>query len=323
MMFVSQFDYIEERLNTLRCRIESRASLNLQDLNIHAEYFFMHFLNKLYGWNLRNLNSSKLNAPGVDLVYEDEKILIQVSSTATKQKIEESIKKIELDKYNGYTFKFLSITKNAKKLRDYKYESPSGITFDAADDILDIPSIIGEIRNLAEDKLNEIFELVKKSLSFDPPVATRIRAISIIIRMLASNEALGDYGKSFDTTDFEIAEKIRNNQLGDIESKISDLGVYIADVQKVYDEYDLSGRNKSRAVLYSLNNSYLKLKGNYTGPALMEMLANDIYDSLSGDEALKDFYEEDLRLYIDIILVDAFVRCKIFENPKRMHNDTT
>ena len=55
----------------------------------------------------------------------------------------------------------------------------------------------------------------------------------------------------------------------------------------------------------------------------MEMLANDIYDSLSGDEALKDFYEEDLRLYIDIILVDAFVRCKIFENPKRMHNDTT
>ena len=162
MMFVSQFDYIEERLNTLRCRIESRASLNLQDLNIHAEYFFMHFLNKLYGWNLRNLNSSKLNAPGVDLVYEDEKILIQVSSTATKQKIEESIKKIELDKYNGYTFKFLSITKNAKKLRDYKYESPSGITFDAADDILDIPSIIGEIRNLAEDKLNEIFDFKYK-----------------------------------------------------------------------------------------------------------------------------------------------------------------
>ena len=322
-MFIQEFDYIEERLNTLRCRIETRASLNLQDINIHAEYFFMHFLNKLYGWKLENLNDDKLNTPGVDLLYNEDKIIIQVSSTATKKKIEESLKKIDLSVYHNFTFKFLSIAKNATKLKKIKYEVPTGIAFDPSNDILDIQSLIQEIRSLSDDKRHDIYEFIKKNLSFEAPVHTRMRAINRIIQMLATDGALGDYNVLFDTDDFEIADKIQKNQLGDIESKISDLGVYIADVQKIYDAYDKEGINKSRAVLHYLNGSYLKLKGTYTGPVLMDMIAKDVYDSLCGDETLKDFCEEDLQFYIDIILVDAFVRCKIFENPKMMHNGTT
>ena len=83
-----------------------------------------------------------------------------------------------------------------------------------------------------------IYELVKKTLSFESAASSRMRAISRIIKMLASDGALHDCNTTYDTTDFEIAEKISYNQLGDIEGKIADIGVYIADVQKVYDQYD-------------------------------------------------------------------------------------
>ncbi|MGN0386048.1 MAG: ABC-three component system protein [Lachnospiraceae bacterium] len=323
MKFEDEFYYIEERLNLLAYRIDVRASLNLQDLNIHAESFFMHFLNLLYKWNLTNLNTGKINFPGVDLYYKESKILIQVSSTATKRKIEYSLKKIDLKTYNGYNFKFLSLSKDADGLRDKTYNTPEGISFSPENDILDIKVILKLIKDLEPDKRHEIHEFVKKTLSFESAASSRMRAISRIIKMLASDGALHDCNTTYDTTDFEIAEKITCNQLGDIESKIADIGVYIADVQKVYDQYDKEGVNKSRAVLHTLNNTYLRLKKKHVGPILMAMLADDVYNSLSGDETLKAFFEEDLRFYIDIILVDAFVRCKIFENPKRVNNGTT
>ncbi len=323
MIFEDEFNFIEEHLNLLRYRIDARASLNLQDLNVHAESFFMHFLNLLYGWNLTNLNTDKINSPGVDLLYKESKILIQVSSTATKRKIEDSLKKIDLNTYNGYNFKFLSLSKDADGLRDKTYNTSKGISFSPENDILDIKVILKLIKDLEPDKRHEMHEFVKKTLSFESAASSRMRAISRIIKMLASDGALHDCNTTYDTTDFEIAEKISCNQLGDIESKIADIGVYIADVQKVYDQYDKEGVNKSRAVLHTLNNTYLRLKKKHVGPILMAMLADDVYNSLSGDETLKEFFEEDLRFYIDIILVDAFVRCKIFENPKRVNNGTT
>ena len=285
--------------------------------------FFMHFLNLLYGWNLTNLNTDKINSPGVDLLYKESKILIQVSSTATKRKIEDSLKKIDLNTYNGYNFKFLSLSKDADGLRDKTYNTSEGISFSPENDILDIKVILKLIKDLEPDKRHEMHEFVKKTLSFESAASSRMRAISRIIKMLASDGALHDCNTTYDTTDFEIAENISCNQLGDIESKIADIGVYIADVQKVYDQYDKEGVNKSRAVLHTLNNTYLRLKKKHVGPILMAMLADDVYNSLSGDETLKEFFEEDLRFYIDIILVDAFVRCKIFENPKRVNNGTT
>lgn len=81
------FDFIEERLNTLSVRISSRAALNLQDINISAEYFFRDLLNMMYGWNLLNLNDIQKNAPGIDLLYKEKNIIVQVSATNTKQKV--------------------------------------------------------------------------------------------------------------------------------------------------------------------------------------------------------------------------------------------
>jgi hypothetical protein len=47
--------YIEQTtllLHAFAGAVKTLGKMNLHDDNIHAEYFFCDFLNKLYGWNL-------------------------------------------------------------------------------------------------------------------------------------------------------------------------------------------------------------------------------------------------------------------------------
>ena len=74
--------YINETallLNAFAETVKTLGKLNLHDNNVHAENFFRDFLNTLKGWNLINANAFAFNEPGVDLVYEDEGRMVQVS----------------------------------------------------------------------------------------------------------------------------------------------------------------------------------------------------------------------------------------------------
>src|SRR5690606_23861989 len=103
------FNFIEEKLNLLALRIASRGGLNILDLHLHSEDFYTHFLNLLFDWNLVNTNTIQQNTPGIDLVDIKNRIVVQVSATATKQKIQSALSK-NLSKYQRYTFKFIAIT---------------------------------------------------------------------------------------------------------------------------------------------------------------------------------------------------------------------
>lgn len=53
------FDYIESRLTWLSYRVTTRGALNMYDINIHCENFYMNLLNLLFGWNLVNVNTTQ------------------------------------------------------------------------------------------------------------------------------------------------------------------------------------------------------------------------------------------------------------------------
>ncbi len=86
-------------------------------------------------------------------------------------------------------------------------------------------------------------------------------------------------------------------------------------VQRIYDEFDKMGNNKSYAVLQTIRKESLELKSKFSGDELYKAIAQNIKDKLSLSANLKQFYDDDLELYVDIILVDAFIKCKIFEKP--------
>src|ERR1039457_2795604 len=121
-------DYIVSKLSALAMEIEIRGKLNYLDLHVHSENFYLYFFNELFGWELQNLNAVKQNAEAIDLIDHNNKIVIQVSATASKEKVESALTK-DLSTYSGYSFKFISISKDADSLRSKSFTNPHKLTF--------------------------------------------------------------------------------------------------------------------------------------------------------------------------------------------------
>lgn len=309
------FNYIEERLAWLSVRITSRGSLNMYDINIHCEDFYMRLLNLLFGWNLVNANTIQRNSPAVDLIYTSGNIIVQVSSTNTTTKIQSSLDKLDAQ-YNGYNYKFVSIAKPADKLKEHKFSTPSSlnIQFEASKDIYDIDTLLNKIKSLSAAEMEEVYKFIKQELQFETDELKLETGLAHVINELSeidleSNEAV------FDTTPYDIDNKIIKNNLDVFKEVVEQYDVYFYVVQRIYNEFDTMGNNKSYAVLQTIKKEYLELKSKFSGDELYKAIAQNIKDKLSLSANLKQFYDDDLELYVDIILVDAFIKCKIFEKP--------
>ena len=269
----------------------------------------MHLLNLTYGWQLEDTNTVQRNTPAVDLIYKAKSLVVQVSSTNTSVKIQNSLDKLDAQ-YKGYNFKFVSIAKPAENNLPKDLE----IVFNPQEDIFDIDSLLNTFVALSPDKQKNIYEFVKKELAFDSEEIKLETGIAHVINEL-SDVNLKDSAVDFDTTSFLVDKKIIKNNLSVFKNIIEQYDVYCITIDKIYNAYDKMGNNKSLAVLHTINKEYLSLKAKYTGDDLYQAIAGNIKVKLLLSANLKQFNEEDLELYVDIILVNAFIRCKIFEKP--------
>lgn len=158
------YSYIDEKLHILAHRITTNGKLNMLHLHLHSENFYLHFFNLLYGYNLDNLNDVSQNVEAIDLIDYQKKVMIQVSSTSTKQKIESALNKDKLKEYVGYEFKFISIAKDATDLRGKTYKNPNSIKFDPSKDIYDIRFFLNTISSLDIEKLKKVYDFIHQEL---------------------------------------------------------------------------------------------------------------------------------------------------------------
>ncbi|GEM_PF-3505185 len=165
------FNYIEEKLSILATRIELRGRLNILDLHLHSENFYMYFFNMLFGWNLENLNAIDQNAPGVDLIDKSKRIIVQVSATATRQKIESALERVPSE-YNNYSFKFISISKAASRLRNLEYLNPQKLKFSPAEDIYDFCTLLALINEMETGQMKEVCDFLREELDEATPGRT-------------------------------------------------------------------------------------------------------------------------------------------------------
>lgn len=101
-------DYIRDKFTYIESKVKNDTKQKLYDINTTAEYIFMNILNDVYGWNLTNGNEEKANFPAIDLIDKTNKIVIQVTSETTSNKVrKETIEKfkelVKTDKYREYT----------------------------------------------------------------------------------------------------------------------------------------------------------------------------------------------------------------------------
>ncbi len=310
------FNCISDKLTALACRIEVEGKLNILDLHIHAEDFYRDFLCLLFDWKLINMNSENQNVEAIDLVDDTNKLIVQVSATNTKEKINNSLSKIDVSKYQDYTFKFISIARSADALRDKTYKIPNRIAFAPKNDIFDVASLLKAIQHLSIDKLEEIYNFINKELGSSSDTSTIDSDLTKVIQILSQTD-LSTNNVIRLNNEFEIDKKIEYNHLS-AESKdvIRDYCLYQNIVGKIYSAFDKEGINKSLFVLNRIRGIYIEHKGNLEGDELFGKIRQCVKQEIYNSPNRENLTKEAIEMCADVIIVDAFIRCKIFENPQ-------
>jgi len=75
----------------LRCRVCTDNKLGRTDLNKMCESMFIPVLDRIYGWNLVNVNDTVANEPGIDLKDCQRNVVVQVTSDRSQRKVRNTI----------------------------------------------------------------------------------------------------------------------------------------------------------------------------------------------------------------------------------------
>lgn len=309
------YNYIDEKLHALALRIDTNGKLNMLHLHMHSESFYLHFLNLLFGYMLENLNKSLQNVEAIDLIDREHKIIIQVSATSTKTKVESALRKDIIKELPSYRFMFLSISKDVSNLRKANFKNPHGISFSPASDILDLRSILNEVLQKNVTAQKKVYEFIKFELGNEVDVLKLDSNLAMIINILAKEE-WNDDCRSEPVHKFEIDRKILHNQLNKAKHLIEEYCLYHGKVDSKYSVFDSMGSNKSNSVLAKIKREYIKAKDAGSPDevffSVIEVLKDKVIESANYSQVPID----ELELCIDILVVDAFIRCKIMESPE-------
>lgn len=306
-------DFITSKLSALASEIEIRGKLNLLDRHLHAETFYAYFFNELFCWNLQNMNVIEPNATAIDLIDNMNKIVIQVSATSTKTKVESALSK-DLKLYSEYSFKFISISKDASALRKKQFANPHGLQFDPAKDIFDVPSILRCISGLNVVEQAQIASLIKKELVSEiDPVRLESNLAAIVNILAKENWSKND--QLIETIPFDIGRKIEHNKLDTGCDVIDDYVIHHKRIVRIYAEYDAAGNNKSLSVLNAIRKDYLVHSAELSDDELFFKVIECVAERVQEGANFFPIPTEELDLCVNILVVDAFIRCKIFKNP--------
>ncbi|KAF1296216.1 hypothetical protein BAU15_10545 [Enterococcus sp. JM4C] len=318
------FDYIEEKLMILSYRIKTRGKLNILNLNIHSEVFYTQLLNLLFDYSFVNLNALKQNAQGIDLIDRLNKVIVQVSSTCTKQKIEHSLSKLDTTTYLGYRYLFVALTGDGKELRSKMYPTIQGIEFTPLSDIYDVKSIVNIVLNLPLSKQKKLYNFINEELGPGADIIKIDSNLTEIITILSKEDLAIPY-ESPEINSFEIERKIEYNDLVSSASTIDDYKIFYSKINEKYTEFDKLGTNKSFSVLMTIRKLYTNLckENDSSGQEIFFQVIDNLIELIIKSKNYNGIPYEEIELCASILVVDAFIKCKIFENPEGYNYVTT
>lgn len=120
-------------------------------------------------------------------------------------------------------------------------------------------------------------------------------------------------------------EKIKYNSIKRSTALIDEYKVYHSKINSLYDELETQGSIKKEKLLSNIKLIYTKIKGNYVLDsentieiikANSDNIIEDVFNELYIKLEESNLFKEDIVLGINLIIVDAFIRCKILEEPK-------
>lgn len=307
---------IIDRFSKLDSAVGLSNSSGLTDINNFSEDFFCNLLNKIFGLNLTNLNTIKLNHPSIDLGDPGNKISFQVTSDGSSKKIKETIKKFDehslSSSFNRLRFMIISNKKPLAK----KIPGPQNVIFNPADDIICLTDLVQIIRNKKINEIQDILELLKNELDSggmhenQAILVAEMQTIGDLIVFLSENRKLNKNSYDEDPDPKKKIEYRFSDQADFLKSQIIDLlPKYSLARSEVEDKLGLDPaqvnfirgflRQKSDAELSKTNGDPKKALDNLTEYFEKELNKNG-----------KKYDYQAIKFY----LLDELIKCNIFPN---------
>lgn len=128
------------------------------------------------------------------------------------------------------------------------------------------------------------------------------------------------------TNSFKISDKIEHNSIKRNKTLIEGYSKYYGKINSLYRELEIQGSFKKERLLQNIELLYIKIKGKYINGQeneleIIQLNADNIIEDL--ENKLLDIVDnnlsnnEDIAFALPIIMVDAFMRCKILEEPTK------
>lgn len=333
---------IEREFAAFIADVEIKNRSGKFDINIVAETLFISILNALYSCNLHNANLDKKNQDGYDLIDDEAKIIVQVTATNTLEKLKSSIIKCNKSKYADYQYKFLLIAKDAVDLkRSYEKwvdkcktatEKRKNASLSAGDkrgyldvlkvsfypniEIIDIPDLLRRLNMMILDAtiMESIYKVVISSLRYFRHVEAYETDLADVVSILGSSPL--EYAEIGEPAIFQIKKKIKLNKIskGRDELIMQNLK-YTSSLDEIYETYNRTGTQKSQIVFHKLYKFYMDLQVTKCGAELLDAIINRTIEYVRDSKNCTIRQEDRLDFAVTIVVVDAFVRCKIFKRP--------
>ena len=163
-------DRIAELIARFRAEVETLNSQNLYDINVHAENVIIPILNYVYGLNLKNANLEEKNYSAIDLIDYENRVAIQVTSTASSEKVKHTLEQYKKHKERNEFDSLLVyiITKKQKTYSDKKFEEiiNNEFEFDSSENILDFEDLLTEINSwISLPRVQEVLDLFEQEFT--------------------------------------------------------------------------------------------------------------------------------------------------------------
>jgi hypothetical protein len=128
---------------------------------------------------------------------------------------------------------------------------------------------------------------------------------------------------------FSIQGKISHNNVKSYKYIMDEYGIFVGKLTAVYDEFDAGGTNVTRNTLANIRLIYLKIRSKYTevntDKELMDVVrefADEIFSKveeqlltiIQKSANINESYES-IHLSLQVIMIDAFIKCQILERP--------
>ncbi|CAA7196979.1 ABC-three component system protein [Chryseobacterium potabilaquae] len=151
-------------------------------------------------------------------------------------------------------------------------------------------------------------------------------ALNKVINSIGSN--IGEILSLQDTENAPNAEnKILHNNVIRYDQTIREFALYQGKLNKIYEEIEKQGSTKKELVLYNIKSTYLEIKKDYptlddirkNADIIFDKVIEDIWEKIhNAPNKLDEFDQETIDFSLMIVIIDAFMRCNILEEPPKI-----